>query len=692
MPCKLITPPPIRHAVGACLFSLTMTTCSFCSANNLLIQADTIDRSANPCTDFYTYANGSWLTSTTIPPDRNSYSMQDEMTEENYRLLHDMVKQAATMPSPSSLEEKIVGQYYRSGMNETTIEQAGTAPLDATMAIINGINTRADILPTIGKLHKLGIPALFKLGIIRIPHNNTRAHLDLIQGGLGLPSKRYYLDKYFIMASVRIQYKNHIAAMFTLAGDLPADANRQANTVLHIETQLARASVPPSALLNLGKSSQIIGATELNNIARAANWSRYFNELGIASPPEIHVSQPEFFNRVGKLIKRLPLDDWKTYLRWTLLHAEADQLPKGFVEENFDFFHRTVYGSTEMPPRWKRILTSLDQHAGDALGKLYVTRHFNAESKSGANTIINNIKNAMEYRITQADWMSPATKRQAINKLHHISINVGHPDQWHDYRSLGLVNDATAQSDPHYFYNLNQRLRTFEFNYMLTSVTQSVEQRTWQVTAPTVNAYYNPLLNEIVLPAGILQKPNYHHQADLASNYGRLGATIGHEFIHAFDAFGRLFDANGNARTWWTKQDTDNYIHRSTAIEQQFNEFTPIGQFSVNGRLTRDENIADLGGIKIAFIAFKKALQHQPQTTNINELTPEQRFFVSYAQSLRTLYRPHQLRLELSSSRHAPDNTRVMGPIANMPEFSQAFSCPSNQSPLRPHNRRVFIW
>ncbi len=396
------------------------------------------------------------------------------------------------------------------------------------------------------------------------------------------------------------------------------------------------------------------------------------------------MAHPKFMAEAGRMINEVSLDQWKTYLRWQLTSARAKDLNSAFVNANFDFYGKTLAGTKELQPRWKRVLNTIDVMAGEAMGELYVAKFFGPEAKAGVLEMVDNIKLAMRDSISKLEWMSDTTKQQAYKKLDTILVKIGYPDVWRDYSSLQIDTGPYAAN--------TARAAEFEFKRNLAKLGKPIDRTEWGMTPQTVNAYYNPTMNEIVFPAGILQPPLYHVNADPAANYGNTGATIGHELTHAFDDEGRQFDAEGNLKSWWTKQDEKKFLIRVKAIEKQFDEFNPIDKLHINGKLTAGENIADLGGMKIALQALHKSLERKQQAKEIDGLTVDQRFFVANAQSFRSLIRDEMLRMKLVTDPHAPDKYRVLAPLANMPEFSEAFQCKADHSPLRPMATRVNIW
>ncbi|PRC92324.1 M13 family metallopeptidase [Solimicrobium silvestre] len=678
------TPLQIGFAAALLCFAAPSFSAASGFVNGLVIEPQTMDRSADPCTDFFEFSNGQWLKDNPIPEDRSRYSAYDEVTERNLSALKKIAENAAKNPDKATPAQRIVGAYFHSGMDEAGIEAAGAKPLAEGLAQIAAIQTRTQLMDAIAQQHQIGAAPLFNFYIDQDAKNTLRYIPQLAQGGLGLPDRDYYLKSDAKTLEIRSKYSAHLEKMFSLLGDTPEVAKHNAAIVLSMETRLARASMSKIELRDPQASYHLMTLAGLAKIDHGTDWTNYFNQIGLKAPGEINVAQPKFFAEAGHMLKNVKIADWQTYLRWNLVNASANDLSTAFVNANFDFYGRTLAGTKELQPRWKRVLTNIDKNVGDALGELYVAQFFSPAAKAGVLEMVNNIKVAMHESIDNLAWMSATTKLQAIKKLDAINVKIGYPDKWRDYSALVIDADSYA--------NDNMRANQFEFKRMIAKLGKPIDRNEWGMTAPTVNAYYNPTMNEIVFPAGILQPPLYHLDADLASNYGNTGATIGHEMTHAFDDEGRQFNADGNLKSWWTKQDEKNFIQRASAIEKQFDEFNPIDNLHINGKLTAGENIADLGGMKIALQALRTALKGKPQVELIDGLTPEQRYFVANAQSFRGLTRPEQLRLQLATDPHAPEYARVLGPIANMPEFTAAFNCPADKSPLRPSNKLVNIW
>jgi putative endopeptidase len=661
----------------------TQTALADAPGDNLVLESQTMDRTANPCTDFFKYANGKWLTDNPIPADRSRYSAYDEVMERNLRDLKAIVEDAAQAKGTAA---HMVGDFYHSGMDEAAIEAAGAKPIAPQLERIKAINSRQDLIDVLAEQTRMGMNPLYTFFVDQDARNTLRYIPQLAQGGIGLPDRDYYVKTDAKTVKIREQYLAHVEKMFTLLGETPKQAKADAATVMRMETRLAHASMTKVEMRDPQATYHLMSLAKFSALDKKVDWARYFARIDLAEPGDMNVGQPKFFVEADHMIDTVPLKDWQTYLRWNLVHNTAPDLSKDFDEANFDFYGRTLAGTKEMQPRWKRVLRTIDGEIGEALGELYVAKYFGPDAKAGALEMVNNIKTAMREDINGLDWMTAETKKRAMEKLDTLSVKIGYPDKWRDYSSIKITAGDYAGNV--------LRANEFEFKRNLDKLGKPIDRNEWGMTPPTVNAYYNPTMNEIVFPAGILQPPLFHVKADPAANYGNTGATIGHELTHAFDDQGRQYDANGNLKNWWTKDDEKHFLARIANIEKQFDEFNPIDKLHINGKLTEGENIADLGGLKIALAAFlhSKEGQAEVQAGTIDGLTAEQRFFVAYGQSFRSAQRDEQLRLQILTNEHSPDKYRVIAPIANMPEFAKAFSCTGAQSPLRPEATRVDIW
>src|SRR5882724_11773808 len=655
-----------------------------------------IDTSVKPAEDFYLYANGGWIKRNPIPPEFSRWGSFNMLAEQNNDALKVVAEKAATVApkvsgkaNPEKAAEadlQKVGDFYASGMNEKAVDTAKAQPLTDELKRIDAMKERGDVLKEIAHLHSIGMTALFRFGANQDAKNSEMVIGQAFQGGLALPDRDYYTKDDAGSKKIRDQYVEHMTKMFALLGEPQDQAAEHAKKVLAIETSLAQPARTRVQLRDPQKNYNKMKQADLQALTPDWKWDDYFKEIKLTEPGDINVGQPEFFQAADKVFASTPVDDWKIYLRWHLLHGAAPALSKEFVEEDFNFFGKTLTGAQQLKPRWKRVVAATDEELGESLGKLYVADYFPPEAKARALELVNNLREALADRIKTLDWMDDATKQEALKKLAAFTVKIGYPDKWHDYSLLKIDRGP---------YVLNaKRAANFEVNRDLKKIGKPVDRTEWEMTPPTVNAYYNPNMNEIVFPAGILQPPFFYANADDAINYGGIGAVIGHEMTHGFDDQGRQFDASGNLRDWWTKQSAAEYDKRRKAVVAQYNEYEPLPGLHVNGELTQGENIADIGGVKLAYAALQKALDKNPQerTKNIDGLTPEQRFFLSYATIWKSKIRDEEQKLRLNTDPHSPAQVRVNGPLSNMPEFQKAFNIPDSSPMVRHADKRVKIW
>ncbi len=655
-----------------------------------------MDTSVDPGKNFFLYANGNWLRNNPVPPEYSRWGSFNELIEKNNDALHQIAEKAANETAQSSGESKPqqrgetdlqrVGDFYASGMSDEEIAKAGTQPLQDELKRIAEMKTKDDLVREIGHLHSLGVGALFGFTSGQDDKNSVMVIAQAQQGGLGLPDRDYYLKEDEASKKLRAAYVDHLAKMFTLLGDSADAAAVHAKTVMEIETSLARPARTRVELRDPQKNYNKMTQAEWQKLMPDFQLNNYFSALNLPAPSAINVRQPDFFKAADKVFASVPLDDWKTYLRWHLIHDTAVALPKAFVDENFNFYGKTLSGTEKIKPRWKRVVEKTDEELGEALGKLYVAEYFPPKAKARALEMVNNLKDALAERIKTLDWMDEPTKQQALKKLAAFTVKIGYPDKWRDYSLLGIDRGP---------YVLNvMRGDHFEVARELKKIGKPVDRHEWGMTPPTVNAYYNPQLNEIVFPAGILQPPFFDPDADDAVNYGGMGAVIGHEMTHGFDDRGRQYDAVGNLRDWWSKESAEKFAERAKKVVEQYSSYEPLPGEHINGNLTEGENIADIGGLKIAYMALQKVLAEHPEEAKkkIDGFTPEQRFFLAYAQIWRANQRDAETRRRLVIDPHSPGQYRCNGPLSDMPEFARAFNLPKDSPMIRPADQRANIW
>jgi putative endopeptidase len=648
------------------------------------LDIDGMDLAYKPWEDFYEFANGKWTAKLRLPPDKPRLYVFTLLQDQNLQKLRLILEEAARQGAAKDSIRGKVGAFYRSGMDEKKIQEAGVKPLREEFDHIAALKKREEVLSALARLHLRGAFAGFYFGSSPDEKDSRRMIAELHQGGLGMPDRDYYLKDDQKTKAVRTAYSEHLQKIFHLLGETKEDSDRQAKTVLVLETQLAKASRTRVDLRDPHRNYHLLTFKELQEETPGVSWKLYFDGLGLTHFKELNVGQPDFLKELARLLKEAPLDDWKTYLRWHLINTYAGKLSAPFVEEDFHFKGKVLTGVTENQPRWQRVVGTTDQLLGEALGQLYVAKEFPPTAKARADALVRNIRETLRERLAKLDWMSERTRKQALKKLDAIAVKIGHPDKWRDYSDLAVDSDV-------YVVNVMAAV-TFRIRHELAKIGKPTDRTEWRMTPPTVNAYYNPNLNEIVFPAGILQPPFFDPAADDAVNYGAIGMVIGHEMTHGFDDQGRHYDAAGNLREWWLPEDARRYRELAAQIAQQYSDYVALDDLKINGKLTLGENIADLGGLKIAYEALCKTLKDRPAPEKIQGYTPAQRFFLSFAQVWRGKIRPEALRLRLLTDPHSPARFRVLGPLYNMPEFFDAFDVPADKRKGRLSPKPVSIW
>jgi putative endopeptidase len=644
-----------------------------------------MDPSVKPWDDFYRYANGKWLERVELPADRPRVFVFTLLQDSNLQKLHEILEDAAkdAQGKPDSVRGK-VGAFYKSGMDEAKIEAAGATPLKPELERIAALRQQEDLLPALAHLQGMSVRAAFLFGASPDEKDSRREIAELHQGGLGMPDRDYYLKDEPRMKKIRDAYRAHVQKMFELLGDDAQAAEREAKVVLDLETRLAKASRSRVELRDPHRNYHLMTVKELDDTTPGVSWQPYFRALGLDDLKELNVGQPPFVEELGRVLKDVSLEDWKAYLRWHLVNAYADVLSSPFAEEDFHFNGTVLQGIPRDRPRWERVVMATDRLLGEALGQLYVAKEFPPEAKARADAMVRNLKQTLRERLAHLDWMSPKTREQALRKLDAMAVKIGYPTKWRDYSGLAVDGDVFAKNV--------MAAHAFDVRYRLDKIGKPVDRDEWHMTPPTVNAYYNPNLNEIVFPAGILQPPFFDPKADDPLNYGAIGTVIGHEMTHGFDDQGRKYDAAGNLRDWWLPEDELRYKERAAKIAAQYGGYVALDDQHINGQLTLGENIADLGGVKIAHVALQKALRDKPEAGKIDGFTPEQRFFLAYAQIWRGKMRPEAQRLRLLTDPHSPGRFRVLGPLFNMPEFFEAFGVTTEEAKGHLNPTPVSIW
>ena len=639
------------------------------------IEIDALDRKIDPCTDFYQFACGGWVAKNPVPADKRSYGRFTEVQDRNFTVLRHILEAPAGVG-----DRKKAADYYAACMDESTIESNGLAAIKMDLATIDEILNPDDLPILIAHLHTYGIPALFRFGAQTDLNDATNAIAGVDQAGLGLPDRDYYLKTDDHSVELRTKYTEVIQKLFALAGEPVEQAAADAKAVVAFETSLATGMLDRVKRRDPASTQHPMTINELQALSPNFSWRKYASASESPKLPTINVAVPDYLRALDTLITLNTMGDLKAYLRWHVLHGEADLLPKAFADADFDFFSRTLAGQPAQPPRWRRCVTQTDERLGEALGKAFVEEMFSPTAKADMQTLVQDIKSAMRQDIDAAPWMSRETKKAATVKLEAVVDRIGYPDQWRDYSSLRITRDDA----------LGNRQQAQKFNRMrnLAKIGQPVDRGEWSMTPPTVNAYYSPDRNNINFPAGILQPPFYKAGRDAAVNYGGAGAVIGHELTHGFDDQGRKFDGQGNLRDWWTAADGAAYDQRATCVADQYSGYA-VGDTHVNGRLTLGENTADNGGVRLALMAYL-AGPGARSTAKMDGFTPEQRVFLGWAQVWCENSRPEAELLKAATNPHSSNKYRVNGPMSNMPEFQKAFACKANAPMVRTNRCRVW--
>ncbi|HLZ52385.1 MAG TPA: M13 family metallopeptidase [Candidatus Acidoferrum sp.] len=634
-----------------------------------------LDKTCKPCDDFYQFAMGGWMKANPVPPAYSTWGSFSQLLDKNQQNLRQILETAEKQQVAAGSNEQKIGDFYASCMDTAAIDEAGTKPIDAELARIAAMKSGADLQTEAAKLQEEGVGVLFRFGANQDAKDSTQVVGSAFQGGLGLPEREYYLKQDDKSKTLRDAYVKHVARMFELLGDSPDASTAEATTVLQIETALAKASMKNTDLRDPEKTYHRMKMADLQAMTPDFNLESYFRLLGHPELKEINVGQPEFFKALDAQLTATPLADWKTYFRWHLLNSTAPQLPQKFVDEEFEFRGKTLTGAKEIQPRWKRCTQATDRALGEALGQVYVQKYFPPEAKAHALVMVHNLISALHDDLQTLPWMSPETRAQATAKLEAFAVKIGYTDKWRDYSALKI--DRVS-------YLANQRrASSFEFQRRLSKIGKPVDRTEWGMTPPTVNAYNNSSMNEIVFPAGILQPPFYDPKADDAVNYGGMGAVIGHEITHGFDDHGSQFDGRGDLKNWWTPDDLKNFKERAACVQSQFDGYVVDGDLHENGKLVLGESIADLGGLAISYAAYEKSLEGKPRPPDKDGFTPEQRFFLGWAQVWGANDRPEYERLMANTNPHPLPRFRGNGPLSNMAEFAKAFGCKKGDPMVR---------
>ncbi|MBO0360308.1 M13 family metallopeptidase [Hymenobacter sp. BT186] len=686
--CASSTPATTAaSATGTTAAATTATASAAPVVPGVGLDVNNRDLSVSPCDDFFQYASGTWLKNNPIPAAESRWSSWNTLINQNEAVMRSILEEAAANTSAAKgTNAQKVGDFYATAMDSMGIEKAGLKYLQPELARIQAVKDLKGLQNALVRQQKLQTRSVFGLGVSQDRKKSTEYALYLSQGGLSLPDRDYYLKDDARSKTIRTAYVSYLTNLFELLGDNEATAKKGAETVLRLETRLAKASKDRVALRDPYANYNKMTVAEANQQFPNLGLTAMLPQLGLSSAKEVIVGQPEFLKEASTALKQESLADWKTYLRAHLVNSMASALPKAYNDESFRFA-QVLSGAKQQQPRWKRMLRATDGSLGEAFGQLYVDKAFTPETKQKAQAMVANIKEAMGEHIQQLSWMSEPTKKEALRKLNSFTVKIGYPDKWKDYSALAISRES-------YLKNVIAT-REWESNDNLSRYGKPIDRSVWGMTPPTVNAYYNSSLNEIVFPAGIMQPPFFDPKADDAVNYGGMGAVIGHEITHGFDDRGRQSDAEGNLRDWWTKEDAAEFTKRADMVGAQYSAFQPLDSVFVNGKLTMGENLADFGGLALAYSALQKQLAKQYGNSpriNYDGLTPEQRFFLAWAQIWRTNARPEYLRQQVQTDSHSPAQYRTNGPLMNMPEFYEAFGCKEDAKMVRAQNQRAKIW
>ena len=643
-----------------------------------------MDKTVDPCVDFYAYSCAGWQKRNPIPADQTSWSVYGKLYQDNLQFLRGILEEAAAGRAERTQAMQEIGSFYGACMNESAVNQRGLAAIQPQLDAIAALNSPRDVATLTARTTlPFGRTLLFAAGSTQDPDNSDQIIADLDQGGLGLPDRDYYTKEDAKSKEIRERYLQHVQKVFELLGDKTDVAKSNAATVMSLETALAKASWTRVERRNPYNLRNKMTMGSLEQLAPEFDWTAFYRESRYPQFETVNVDAPKFYKQVNELLKSEPLDHWKTYFRLHVADSYSPFLSQPFVDENFDFYRAYLRGAKAQQPRWRRCVQYTDYNLGEALGQAYVQKVFSPELKAQTLDMVTRIETAMHQRIEQLDWMSPETKKQSLVKLAGIRNKIGYPDKWRDYSSIKLVADDFAGNV--------ERAGSFELHRQINKIGKPVDRGEWEISAATVDAYYNPQMNDINFPAGVLQPPLYDPKMDDAPNYGDTGGTIGHELTHGFDDEGSQFDEKGNLKNWWTKEDREKFDARTKCVDDQYSSYVSVEDVHLNGKLTLGENVADLGGEILAFMAWQSktnGMNLQP----VDGLTPEQRFFIGFAQWDCSNERPDDLRVRAATDPHSPAKFRINGVVVNMPEFTKAFGCKAGQPMVRPSSQMCKVW
>lgn len=644
-----------------------------------VLDVSSMDSNVDPCVDFFAYSCNGWIKKNPIPPDQSSWGAYSKVQDSNRQQLRSLLESAASETGERTVYRQKIGDYYASCVDEKTIDAQGTRPLQEALAKIDGIRSKNDLSDVVaGMAHQF---ALFNFRSDQDAKSSNEVIAEADQGGLGLPDRDYYFKDDAKSVDLRKAYLAHMQKMLELLGHPAATASAEAKQIMELETELARASMTRVERRDPKSLYHRMSVDELQKLSPSFQWNLFFAKVGLPQLKSLNVETPAFFQAMSQLIEKQEPSVWKPYLQWHLVHANARFLSSPFLNEDFNFYGKTLTGREQLQPRWKRCTVDVDNDLGEALGQAYVEKYFGPDAKRQVLTMVTEIETAMQQDIDNLPWMSPETKKNALEKLHAVVNKIGYPEKWRDYSSLDIKRGDELGNV--------QRAAKFEFDRQLAKIGRPVDHQEWTMTPPTVNAYYDPQKNDVNFPAGILQPPLFDPTSDAAPNYGNTGGTIGHELTHGFDDEGRQFDATGNLRDWWTETDGKEFEKRASCISDQYSQYVIVDDIKINGKLTLGEDVADLGGLILAYMAWKQDTKSQ-NLQPLENFAPDQRFFIGYAQSWCGSTRDEAKRMRATVDEHSPDKYRAVGVVTNMPEFQSAFHCKTG-APLAPA-QRCRVW
>jgi putative endopeptidase len=647
------------------------------------LDVPSMDKSADPCVDFYQYTCGGWMKNNPIPGDQAAWSVYGKLAQDNQRFLWGILDDLAKKTTGRTATQQKIGDFFAACMNEAEVEKLDAAPLKPALDEIAAIKSRKDLAALLAHEHLTTVTSglLFNFGSDQDFSDSSQVIAFAAAGGLGLPDRDYYTKDDAKSEEIRKKYLQHVQSMLQLLGDAPDVAKLEAETIMQMETAMAKASLTRVEQRDPHNLFHKMDRKQLQALTPSFDWDTYLKAGGIGQVNTFNVTEPKFYQEVERQLQSSSLDDLKTYLRWHVVSANAPFLSSRFVKQNFDFYSHTLRGVEQIPPRWKRCVRLTDSQLGEALGQEFVNRTFTKDTKKNTVEMTKQIEQAMEDDIKQLTWMGPETKKQALEKLHGVVNKIGYPDKWRDYSSVEVRSGD--------FLGNVQRATQFEAKRQLGKIGKPLDRGEWGMTPPTVNAYYNAQMNDINFPAGVLQPPLYDAKLDDAPNYGNTGGTIGHELTHGFDDQGRQFDSKGNLRDWWSKEDGAEFEKRAQCIVDQYAQYTIVDDIKINSKLTEGEDVADLGGLILAYMAWKVQTRDQ-RLESRDGFTPDQRFFIGYAQWACENERPENLRANAITNEHSPGKYRVNGLVVNIPEFQKAFACKAGQPMVRENRCRVW--